>query len=133
MSNAHALDRDEESKRSEVGIIPRTIDSSEAEEEVEVLSHAEQRKRRKLEKQKARAGESGTPLGEGAVNAIDGTIGKPESSKIAAESSTRPSRSSYGIWVGNLSFKTDADKVSRLSWHHTAAFMLQNKCPLFIS
>lgn len=106
--------------------IPAAVNESNAieqqdgedEDEIEVLSHAEQRKRRKLEKAKGRS------QGADAVDGVDASQSEEvvkavgsSSSKIDAAEPAKQSRSTYGIWVGNLSFKTDADKVSSFLFH----------------
>jgi len=84
----------------------------EDEVDVEVLSHAEQRKRRKLEKAKALSkGVDGVDVEESEEAVAAGTS---SSSKDNTTEPAKHSRSTYGIWVGNLSFKTDADKVCKL-------------------
>ena len=88
-------------------------EEQEEEVEVEAISHAEQRKRRKLEKKK---------LAEAAANGVDGaneaetdTNKQPNSDKTAkkadSKASEKESRSGFGVWVGNLAFRTDAAKV----------------------
>lgn len=88
-------------------------EEQEEEVEVEAISHAEQRKRRKLEKKK---------LVAAAANGIDGaddvetdTNKQPKGDKTAkkadSKASDKESRSGFGVWVGNLAFRTDAAKV----------------------
>lgn len=114
---AKAVDIDTESVQpdaqqalqAEEAEVKKSDHAAEPEEEVEVLSHAEQRKRRKLEKQKARSGRSGDGV---EVDGAEASKSEESSSKAAAAEPPRQSKSTYGIWVGNLAFKTDADKVS---------------------
>lgn len=61
-------------------------------EDVEAMSHKERRKRRKMEKQAAasasQSGESSAPI------------------------PSRPQRSAYSVWIGNLAFSTSADDLT---------------------
>lgn len=68
----------------------------EQEGEVEALSHKEQRKRRRLEKK---------GLLPALGSAEDGTAERREA---------LPERSPYAIWIGNLSFMTNAQRLQ--SW-----------------
>lgn len=88
-------------------------EEQEEEVEVEAISHAEQRKRRKLEKKK---------LAEAAANGVDGTdevetdskklpTSAVTAKKADSKASDKESRSGFGVWVGNLAFRTDAAKV----------------------
>lgn len=104
----------------------------EVDEDAEALSHAEQRKRRKLEKQKQKASSSGyikEDIAEAVASASAGTIhadrsarvkhdagaeaeeDRKSSKKSATANQANAKRSGFGVWVGNLSFATDADKV----------------------
>lgn len=104
----------------------------EVDEDAEALSHAEQRKRRKLEKQKQKAGSSGhikediaeavASAGAGSVHAdrsarvkhdagSEAEEDRKSSKKSATATQANAKRSGFGVWVGNLSFATDADKV----------------------
>lgn len=101
---------------------PAKENEDEDEVEVEVLSHAEQRKRRRLEKKKLKQAVStqdGDADAAATVEAVDGGPGARGNSKSEPGSSKaeqpKQSRSTYGIWVGNLAFKTDADKVCLLT------------------
>jgi hypothetical protein len=94
------------------------VEQSEQEEEIEVLSHAEQRKRRKLEKKQggtAKIDENGdvTIQDEGAgASAAEQIPGSSSTTSLAkAAEPARVTKSVFGVWVGNLAFKTDADKV----------------------
>lgn len=77
-------------------------EGEEAEEPVEALSHKEQRKRRKLEKK----GLLPPPAGaDGDVDAM------PSSSHAKPQRPDLPERSPYAVWVGNLSFQTNIERL----------------------
>jgi RNA recognition motif-containing protein len=89
--------------------------NDELEPEPDAVSHAEQRKRRKLEKKQKVAkvvegdDDDGEHLGEPAAAASTST---PSSATAAtSKDSNTEKRSGHGVWVGNLSFKTDSERV----------------------
>lgn len=101
------------------------------EEEVQVLSHAEQRKRRKLEKKRAKDPNYSKPESEearegAAASSRNEASGSQEGTAdtkdpTATTPAERPApRGRFGVWVGNLSFKTDADKVKSF-WRYESA------------
>ena len=61
-------------------------------EEMEAISHKERRKRRKMEKQ--------------AVGSAS------QSTESSAPIPSRPQRSAYSVWIGNLAFYTSADDLT---------------------
>lgn len=85
---------------------------AEEEDEVEAVSHAEARKRRKLLKKQEKSKAS-----KATINDEDGKVesGGDEASQVQAESKPVPSgnqkRSQYGVWIGNMSFKTNEERV----------------------
>lgn len=121
VSSAEMKDGQDDSKMETSEPAAATLEASNDEEredevEVEVLSHAEQRKRRKLEKAKALSrGIDGVDVDESEEAVAAGALG---SNKANAAEPPKASRSTFGIWVGNLSFKTDADKVRFILPHY---------------
>ena len=61
-------------------------------EEVEAISHKERRKRRKIEKQ--------------------AVASASQSTESSAPIPSRPQRSAYSVWIGNLAFSTSADDLT---------------------
>ena len=61
-------------------------------EEVEAISHKERRKRRKMEKQ--------------------AVASASQSTESSAPIPSRPQRSAYSVWIGNLAFSTSADDLT---------------------
>ncbi|UZJ54466.1 hypothetical protein CBS101457_003786 [Exobasidium rhododendri] len=84
------------------------LQSKEGEEEVEAVSHKEMRKRRKLEKQATR-------LGHDATGSVAGPPVHPSRALAVASAnavSSGPIRSSrHSVWVGNMSFRTNAERL----------------------
>lgn len=122
VSSAEMKDGQDDSKMETSEPAAATLEASNDEEredevEVEVLSHAEQRKRRKLEKAKALSrGVEGVDVDESEEAVAAGT--SSSANKANAAEPPKASRSTFGIWVGNLSFKTDADKVRFILPHY---------------
>lgn len=92
----------------------RAAVNDELEPEPDAVSHAEQRKRRKLEKKQKVAkvvegdDDDGEQLGEPAAAASTST---PSAAVATSKDSNPEKRSGHGVWVGNLSFKTDGERV----------------------
>lgn len=79
----------------------RTV-NEELEPEPDAVSHAEQRKRRKLEKKRKVA----TTVDDAESNAEPA-----DQTAMSTCDTNKEKRSGHGVWVGNLSFKTDSEKV----------------------
>lgn len=75
----------------------------EEEVEVEALSHKEQRKRRKLEKKGLLPSAPGDEAAAGPAGSSSFS-GKPQQPAL-------PERSPYAVWVGNLSFQTNIERL----------------------
>lgn len=65
------------------------VEHKEPENDVEALSHKERRKRRKMEKQMSQYSEGGAPI-------------RP----------SKPQRSPYSVWIGNLAFSTSVEELT---------------------
>lgn len=95
--------------------VPGEDNAATAEEEVEALSHKEMRRKKKAEKQAARAGQIEIAANPPIHPSRAATIASANT--IVAQNTT-DRRSKFSVWVGNLSFRTSSDRLQEWFEQH---------------
>ena len=120
--DADAANVEAAEQQTAAGIKQKSVNEPiEVDEDVEAASRAELRKRRKLEKKKQQqGGEAVQEGGESAATTVPTSASSAPNTggaaSVAAAAAAAP-KSGHGVWVGNLSFKTNPDRVSSLLEH----------------